>query len=257
VIVVIAIDALEYNLVEKFQCRNLMQTYYGKTDISEFSEPRTMVLWSSFMTGTNLEKEILALGDQGMWNARIDRERTFFSRFRSPEIIDLPGYSYDRSQHESERVFLKQFFEAESRSEKDAIRDNYNKTAFEHHKNIKSAFFQALDDSHDLVIGYFSLADVIGHLNFGNTLMMKMIYRDLDDIAGGVDAPYIVLSDHGMKAVGCFGDHSGYGFWSTPFCDLGEPRITDFSQIIMNISCDSDTVRQPFSTIIKTGCDEK
>ena len=67
-IAILAIDALEYDLVEKFQCRNLMQKFYGKTDISEFSEPRTMVLWSSFMTGRNMEQEILAMGDKEMWN---------------------------------------------------------------------------------------------------------------------------------------------------------------------------------------------
>ena len=98
-IVVLAIDALEYDLVEKFQCRNLMQKFYGKTDISEFSEPRTMVLWSSFMTGMNMEQEILALGDKGMWNARIENERTFFSTFVNPAIIDLPGIIMKSSQH--------------------------------------------------------------------------------------------------------------------------------------------------------------
>ncbi|MBD3247555.1 hypothetical protein GF378_02960, partial [Candidatus Pacearchaeota archaeon] len=50
-IVILAIDALEYDKVEEFNCKNLKQEYYGKTDISEFSQPRTMVLWSSFMTG--------------------------------------------------------------------------------------------------------------------------------------------------------------------------------------------------------------
>jgi hypothetical protein len=47
-IVVLAIDALEYEKVLEYRCMNLMQTHFGKTDISEFSEPRTIVLWSSF-----------------------------------------------------------------------------------------------------------------------------------------------------------------------------------------------------------------
>ena len=46
------------------------------------------------------------------------------------------------------------------------------------------------------------------------------------------NCPVIVLSDHGMRAIGMFGDHSEYGFWSTNFKNLGTPRITDFKKII-------------------------
>jgi hypothetical protein len=64
--------------------------------------------------------------------------------------------------------------------------------------------------------------------------MMKMIYKDLDEIAGSIERPYIVLSDHGMERLGMFGDHSNYGFWSTDLTDLGNPKITDFAGIIEN-----------------------
>jgi hypothetical protein len=36
-IVVLAVDALEYDLVERFDCPHLRQKYYGRTDITEFS----------------------------------------------------------------------------------------------------------------------------------------------------------------------------------------------------------------------------
>lgn len=234
-IVVLAIDALEYDLVEKFKCRNLMQKFYGKTDISEFSEPRTIVLWSSFMTGINMEQEILALGDNGMWNVRIEPKRTLFPKFENPVIIDLPGYNYETRYHEEERNLLKKFFDVQHGSEKESVRESYNRLAFEHHRKIKNDFIKAISGSHDLVLGYFSIADVIGHLNFGNAFLMKMIYRDLDEIAGGIDSPFLVLSDHGMKPVGFFGDHSSYGFWSSDEYDLGEPKITDFKTIILDL----------------------
>jgi hypothetical protein len=234
-IVVLAIDALEYDLVEKFRCRHLMQKFYGKTDISEFSEPRTMVLWSSFMTGKNLEAEILAKGNKEMWNTRIESGRTFFSGFRSPAIIDLPGYTYDFEQHKKERTLLREFFNEQNNSEKERIRESYNHLAFDHHKKIKKEFTAALKGDHDLVLGYFSIADVIGHLNFGNAVLMKMIYRDFDEIAGTVGSPFIVVSDHGMKPIGIFGDHSEYGFWSSGSDNLGTPKITDFPKIVTDI----------------------
>jgi len=235
-IVVLAIDALEYSLVERFSCSNLKQKYYGKTDISEFSEPRTMVLWSSFLTGTNMEQRVLSMGNTAMWSFKMNIQETFFRQFNNPVIIDLPGFSYDVEIHRQEREMLRQFFEVQDKEEKDAIRKEYNDKAFEHHRRIKKLFGEALKAEKDIVLAYFSIADVIGHLNFSNRGLMKMIYRDLDEIAGRVPSPMIILSDHGMKEVGIFGDHSNYGFWSTGLKDLETPRMTDFSRIIPNIS---------------------
>ncbi len=236
-ITIIAVDALEYSLVEEFNLRGIKQKFYGKTDITEFSQPRTMVLWSSFMTGQNKEAEILAKGDREMWNTRIPLEETFFSRFDNPKIIDLPGYNYDLNQHSRERELLKAYFSAEDEEKKKEIKKEYNDLSFAHHRKIKEEFFKALGEDHDLVLGYFSVADVIGHLNFGNRLLMKMIYRDIEDIVKTAEAKApgkkIVLSDHGMKPVGAYGDHSDYGFWSTNFTDLGTPKITDFARVIL------------------------
>jgi hypothetical protein len=235
-IVVLAIDALEYTLIEEFNCSNLKQKYYGKTDISEYSEPRTMVLWSSFMTGKNMEKEILAKGDKEMWSTKIEIKETFFNIFKNPAIIDLPGFAYEKEQHDLERKLLKSYFAAGDDEEKSKIRKDYNNHAFEHHRKIKQKFKDTLSNDHDFVLGYFSVADVLGHLNFGNRVMMKMIYKDLDEIAGSIDQEYIVLSDHGMEKVGMFGDHSNYGFWSTGSKDLKNPKISDFAGLIKEIS---------------------
>lgn len=231
-IVVLAIDALEHTLVESFSCRNLMQQFHGRTDISEFSEPRTMVLWSSFATAQNREEQVLALGDAGMWDFSIPHAETFFSWFDDPVVIDLPGYSYDLAQHARERALLKEFFDAEGREEKESVRAEYNRTAFSHHRTIRAKFAQALNEDHDFVLGYFSAVDVLGHLNFGNRTMMRMLYTEMDEIAGSIASPLLVLSDHGMEAVGPFGDHSGYGFWSTGDTDLDTPRITEFADYI-------------------------
>lgn len=240
-VVVFAVDALEYDKVEEFGCRNLKQVVYGKTDISEFSQPRTMVLWSSFMTGENREKEILAKGYEEMWKTKIPFEETFFSKFKNPKIIDLPGFSYDRAQHDRERAMLKEFFEgAKSQEERDKIRREYNQLAFRHHRKIKEKFFGSLEDVHDFVLGYFSIADVIGHLNFGNNALMRIIYDELDEIARKIkeirEDHLLVLSDHGMKALGMFGDHNDYGFWSfDEECNLDRPKITDFMDFLTSL----------------------
>jgi hypothetical protein len=236
VIVVFAVDALEYDKVLEYGCRNLMQQQYGKTDISEFSQPRTMVLWSSFMTGENKEKEILSKGDKLMWETKWRMEETFFSKFKKPLIIDLPGFSYDKGVHDRSRELLKNFFSASGSEEKKKIREEYNADAFAHHRKIKEEFLADLDGGYDFLLGYFSVADVVGHLSFGNNLMMKMIYRDLDELASEAakkTESLLVLSDHGMQAVGEFGDHSGYGFWSTSWeSGLSAPKITEFAKVL-------------------------
>jgi hypothetical protein len=240
-IVVLAIDALEEELVSRFGCVNLQQKDSGRTDISEFSQPRTIVLWSSFLTGKNKEREVLALGNKEMWNVRWDKEETFLRFFGRPAVIDLPSFSYDLKQHGRERRLLREFFDSRDAGKKEKIRLEYNELSFRHHRSTKERFGAAMKEGNDLVIGYFSVADVIGHLNFGNTTMMKMIYKDLDDIAREVRSVpsnrVIVLSDHGMKAVGPFGDHSDHGFWSTNTGEVhGTPRITEFFGIIKGMS---------------------
>ena len=62
--VILGLDGLEYEYVKEFNCKNLMQEKFGKTDISMFSEPRTIVIWSSFLAGKNLEKEILGKDEE-------------------------------------------------------------------------------------------------------------------------------------------------------------------------------------------------
>lgn len=233
--IILAIDALEHSLVEEFNCKNLKQKFYGKTDIRQFSEPRTMVLWSSFMTGKNMEKEILSKGDKEMWNIEINIKDTFFNKFKNPKIIDLPGFNYDIGQHYKERKLLKKFFDTKNENEKRDIRSEYNNMAFEHHKKIRQEFGKVLKRNYDFILGYFSIADVVGHLNFGNKTMMKIIYEDLDDIAKNIKNVHIILSDHGMEKIGIFGDHSRYGFWSTNSKDIGTPKITDFADIISQL----------------------
>jgi len=41
-----------------------------------------------------------------------------------------------------------------------------------------------LDDDYEIQMGYFALADAIGHLSFGITSKMKIVYQELDELAG-------------------------------------------------------------------------
>ncbi len=212
-IVILGLDGLEYNYVIEFNCKNLMQENFGKTDISEFSEPRTIVIWSAFLTGKNLEKEILKLG-KNLWKFKLKPEQTFFRFFEKWKAIDVPALTYKLEKHERERKALKDYFDGKVK-----VKD-YDKIVFEIHKENKKEFFEALEKDFDIVMGYFDLADAIGHLSFGIKPKMKLIYKELDRIAEKVRKiaeKVLIVSDHGMKAIGRYGDHSNYGFWSSNF----------------------------------------
>jgi len=239
-VVVLAVDALEFDKTEEFNCVKIKQAIYGKTDISEFKEPRTIVLWSSFMTGENKEEEVLEKGNKDMWNIKIPISETFFANFQTPRVIDLPAFSYDLAQHQKERELLKQFFEDDDQQKKKTIQSVYNQIALKHHKKIKSEFLKSLEQDFDFVLGYFSAIDVVGHLNFGNKILMRMLYDDIENLVEEIkqirNEHLLILSDHGMKAIGIFGEHSNYGYWSFDSkCSLENPKITDFANFLTSI----------------------
>lgn len=233
-IVILALDGLEYDYVKEFNCKNLMQISYGKTNISEFSEPRTVVIWSSFLVGKNLEKRILTLGKKNLWNFKLKPEETFLSRFKKWKAIDVPGFTYKTENHRKERELLKGYFEGKNKIE------DYDKIVFDHHGENKKEFFDALEKEYEIVLGYFNLADAIGHLSFGIKSKMKLIYEELNEIAkkvGRTADTLLIISDHGMKAVGRFGDHSDHGFWSLSFTsELKTPNIIKFRKIIESLT---------------------
>ncbi|MDH5795685.1 MAG: alkaline phosphatase family protein, partial [Candidatus Bathyarchaeota archaeon] len=93
----------------------------------------------------------------------------------------------------------------------------------------------------DMVMGYFDLADAIGHLSFGISEKMERSYRELESLAKEVralsDDIILIVSDHGMKAVGRYGDHNRNGFYSANRrLGLDVPRITDFHDAIEGVA---------------------
>lgn len=233
-IVILGFDGLEYSLVKEFNLKDLIQKSFGKTDISEFEEPRTVVIWSSFLAGKNLEKRILSLG-KDFWKFKLKKEETFFSKFKKWKAIDVPGFTYKFEEHKKERELMKAYFE------NNASIQEYEKVVFKIHKENKKEFFECLKQELEIIMGYFSLADSIGHLSFGIKTKMKIIYKELEEIVKKTkkmidENPLLIISDHGMKPIGRYGDHSNYGFWSlNKEINLKNPKITEFRKIIENL----------------------
>ena len=229
--IILGLDALDFGMVKKFNCRNLMQLESGQTDISEFELARTVVLWASFLTGKNMEAMIPV---KTQWKFKLSPEETFFKFFESYVAVDVPAFSLKDKNHAEERRLLKAYFDDEASVEE------YDAVVWRNHEENKKDFFKALGKS-DLVMGYFDLADAIGHLSFGITEKMETVYEELEKLAGEVksstDDFLLVISDHGMKAVGRYGDHSKNGFYSANRrLGLSLPKITDFYELIKGMA---------------------
>jgi len=226
--IILALDALDKGMVERFNCKALMQLEYGETDISDFKLERTVVLWASFLTGKNMEKEIPI---KGQWEFKLKESGTFFNFFDSYKAIDVPAFSL-KECHDLERKFLKNYFKDKCNVEE------YDKIVWKIHKENKRSFLESLNNFECLMC-YFNLADAIGHLSFGFLDKMKIVYDDLDGIVktvGKSDKFILIISDHGMKAVGRFGDHTKYGFYScNQKLNLKKPKITEFFNLIKTI----------------------
>lgn len=227
--IILALDALDLEQVQKYNCKNLMQKEYGQTNLSDFKQARTVVLWASFLTGKNMEAKIPL---KTQWEFNVPPEQTFLKFFETYKMIDVPAFSHKPS-HTEERKLLKGYFE-----EKATIED-FDTLVWKIHEENKKQFLAAID-KFDLVMGYFNLADSIGHLSFGITEKMAKVYAELDRLAETVkddNNTILIISDHGMKAIGRYGDHSRNGFYSfNRKIGLKLPKVTHFYDLIRRLA---------------------
>jgi len=230
-LIILGLDALDLNIVKRFKCVNLMQIEYGQTSLSRFELERTVVLWASFLTGRNMESEIPL---KTQWEFKLKPEDTFFSSFKTYDAIDVPAFTLKEKNHAEERRLLKKYFDEETTT------DEYDAVVWKNHEENKRDLFNSLG-RFDLVMGYFDLADAIGHLSFGISEKIEKVYAELEKIAREVrsssDDFILVISDHGMKPVGKYGDHTRNGFYSANRrLGLNLPEITDFCGMIRGVA---------------------
>jgi predicted AlkP superfamily pyrophosphatase or phosphodiesterase len=162
------------------------------------------------------------------WEFKINVDQTFLKFFKKYKAIDVPALSH-KSSHIQERKLLKGYFE-----EKSTI-DEYDNLVWKIHEENKKEFLNSVG-KFDLLLGYFNIADSIGHLSFGITEKMNKIYKELDKLAQTLkdsNESVLIISDHGMKAVGRYGDHNPNGFYSyNSKLELNLPKITKFYDLI-------------------------
>lgn len=249
-VLIIGIDALEYNRVEEWDLKHLKQVEYGKTivpltKIEGENEPATVVVWPCFITG----KEPKHMGYD---NIKI-REKDWLdeiylkvkTRFPKSEII----FKYFHRKSKSTKL-TKNDIKAPTMFDNTNIKSIhlhipvYDNDAFPEYRGIGT--FRAIGDksyrkiyekgckeefkkrtqevyellnnkSWDLSMQYFFLLDGIQHVFFNNKLKIMDYYIMFNNFVGKLkeylpdDVMLLIISDHGQEK----GMHTNYGFYSS------------------------------------------
>ena len=258
-VLVIGIDALEYNLVEEWNLGHIKQEEHGKVKVpilSSVGVPMTPQVWASFLTGEIKDKKFeyispfmrLLVKANEYFKPRLGFY-TFFSKFLShstrfpklkektfldhvySEYYNVPYYDFSE-RYCNEIVSTGLDFRGGKlgyREMKEFLRGMFNKDREESIKRIKKV-------KADLFFCYFFSLDYLQHHFYKDKELIRKSYEEFDTLLRelkkiGKPEFCLVVSDHGARD----GNHTGYGFYSiNKKLDLKMPHITDFYDLIMN-----------------------
>lgn len=239
---ILALDGLEYDLVEEFNLETIKQREYGKIDVSTFKDLATPIIWASFITGQSPEKhgldEIVAWRNPVVQKLRRLSIKLGLDRIKGKgKIFELLGFKhgqfYDILIEEFKNRKVKTFFDIIPNSRafsvppyqewisnetqrlmKEAINNPKRVGAFEEHvwkvSERKRKKCLKIVRQHDwkLFMMHFIFTDLLGHFFVGNSARMFEVYSEAERFVDNVakilpkKTLLIVVSDHGMKELG-------------------------------------------------------
>ncbi len=267
-VLILGIDALEYDLVEELNLRNLKQVEYGKV-IEPPTKLLTPILWTSFITGTlehgveaftvknpliKASKDFLgmlridpyikpiwlfyrALTKAGMSSRRVDKRdwqaKTIFDYAKNPVAISIPAYNEWESIHRLRLEYPLARFVGKRHEKKAQECIEANWRIFHRKMNYTSEMLER--DDWDLLMVHFLILDNIGHLYWYRPGKLRDAYRFMNNAVGELlskvkDQLVLIVSDHGMKK----GLHTNYAFYSSNVpLGLKNPKLIDFHDLII------------------------
>ncbi len=255
-IVILGLDGLEYNFVEKWNLRNLKQQQYGKLKVpilEETGAPTTPSVWASFLTGRYVND--LKLIRSPIRERALDvlkfirkhvnvslrlgakvtafrfpklREKTFLDYTDSIEI-NVPFYSFDYATYHVLQSWTLKSLSLEGTIEALwAVYFKRKQQILNEAKKFRNA---------DIAFAYMHFPDILQHFLFPRPSRLKKLYLDLDHYVfilrqklEGSNS-FIIVSDHGFDLQTEL--HSTHGFYSSNVELSPEPNdITDFYHLI-------------------------
>jgi hypothetical protein len=240
-VLVISFDALEYDLVEKFQLNVLKQKYYGKVDLESYfqkrpkgvggREPRTPEVYSIIYTGKIPENPPYEHFNEFLLEVSRKKHDTIFDHAKKPFGVDLVGYPPIATDYGSlgkswvSRFTGRPLFSGYYR---DIFTLEEAEEAYYSYMDCKTNVGKIVAKlDFDLVFLYYKEPDNLQHFynNYDRDFARyKTLYHKCNNLAQKLIKAFddgstliIILSDHGTNLRG---GHSSYGFWSTNI-DIG------------------------------------
>lgn len=218
---ILALDGLEYNLVEEFDLKGIKQREYGKVDISMFKELATPIIWASFITGLPPQKHGLGIR---VWNnlvieklrelsikMKLDRikgkGKVLTSLGFKRSIFEDRGAFYERIVEEFRHRNLRTLFDVIPSAKalsvppyqkwisretsflmKEALENEKRIEAFENHvwdifECKRKEYKKAIrEDEWNLFMVHFMFMDLLGHIYAGNLTKMFGIYAQAEQL---------------------------------------------------------------------------
>lgn len=267
-VVILGVDALEYNLVIKWDMDVFKQKEFGKVEVPILEKdrgPSTPVVWASFISGKspeetgvnrfkdwnypfiNLIDEVakkigISLGFRkrvGDWFQKVGFEKKPPAKEKYKKMgtifSDIPNSKAISipSYNEDEKIFevrRKTIYALENKiSKKELAEEIFNLDREKVDEVIK------LIKNHKLVMVHLFSLDVIQHIYFNSPEIIKIYYNSMENLVKKLkknlseDTLILIISDHGQKR----GIHTPYGFYSSNIhLGLNYPSITGFRKII-------------------------
>jgi hypothetical protein len=269
---ILGLDGIEYDFVEAWNLKNLMQTEYGKVEvpIGEEGVPMSPQVWSSFLTGrvenisfpkTPRIYKILVF----LWNnfgffvkyipflkrrfqkigRKVQAGRGQLSlnyKLQNPTILDVvnsKAINFPFINHD-DSTFKITYTYAIGELSLDECLESLKHDYIEHKKSI----FKAIRENEiELFFAFLHHIDSFQHYAFRRQEIIEEMYEDVDSFAASLkqelttlypDSKFIIVSDHGFDLN--TGMHSKYAFYSTNIpLDPIPQKITDFYGILTSL----------------------
>jgi len=270
-IFILGIDALDYELVNKWNLNNLKQLEYNKINVpinEKIGLPLSSEVWASFLVGEyvsiNLKSSsyLINIILDILYALNIDLHDGFGKKIKN--ILKILGFS---SPARLKGLNQKTFIDVTSAKEINApyygfdhstidALFNYNRGKISINKLIEEIELiyekrktQILNEVNgfeniDVVFSYIHATDILQHLLYNRISIIKKHYIDLDKyvliLKSKLDTKYncpifIIVSDHGFDFK--IGNHSRYGYYSSNINLIPKPsKITDFYNHIIKVN---------------------
>jgi len=245
---IVALDALEYDLVEEFNLESIKQLEYGRIDVSSFHDLATPVIWASFITGLGPEKHGVSVQEVQVWkNPVIDKLRQFSIKIKLDRIrgkgkilrklgFECRGF-WEKTVEEFRNRKIETLFDVIPNTKalsvppyqkwiaretqlllKEAIEKEEKRSVFEEH--VWNVFEQKRgkcisiisEDRWNLFMVHFMFTDLLGHIYAGNLTKMFGVYIRAEQLVEDLKK---IIGDETLLLI--VSDHgmkpSGEGIW--------------------------------------------